>query len=73
MAAGWHKLKKTSAPGLTIFIIVDFGTKYRGPSFFTGHPIDQDGYLYTLLLLCGIINIPRLVGIVKNTHELCSL
>ena len=28
----------TSTPGLPKFIIVDFGTDYRGPTFFLGYP-----------------------------------
>ena len=30
--------KKASAPGLPEFIIVDFGTEYRGPNFFLCYP-----------------------------------
>ena len=36
-------------------------------------PIDQDGYQYTLLPLNGMLNLLMLVGIVNNTHKLCSL
>ena len=32
------RIEKNAAPGLPKFIIVDFGTGYRGPNFFPGYP-----------------------------------
>ena len=32
------QIAKTSAPGLPKFIILYFGTDYRGPNFFPGYP-----------------------------------
>ena len=35
-------------------------------------PIQQDGYQYSILLLSGILELLRLVVILKNTHKLYS-
>ena len=64
------QIKKTSAPTLPKGIIVDFGTTTEGQPYFRVTPIWQDGYQYTLFLTNGILNLLRLVGIVKNTQNL---
>ena len=45
----------------------------EGQPSFRVTPIDQDGYQYALLLLSGILNLLKLVGIVNNKDELFSL
>ena len=71
---GWvAQNEKTSAPALPKFIIVDVGKEYRGPTFFPGYP-NRVGWvtIHPITDQC-ILNLLRLVGIVENTIELCSL